>query len=76
MPYEIGQIIARGGFDVAITTDPYSMAGDEWQDGIDENGKTVMVPTPENVARRVEKSRADHDELQAGYRRLREMQNN
>ena len=75
MAYQIGEKIYWRGFEVTIISEPYTMAGGEFQDGDCESGKRVMVPTPENVAARVQKNRDDHAEMQAGFRRIRERQN-
>lgn len=74
MAYQIGETIYRSGFAVVIVSEPYVMAGGEWQDGDCESGKRVMVPTPENVAARVQKNRDDHDYMQAHFRRIREIE--
>ena len=71
MAYAIGEVVWRKGEEVTITTQPFDLFGGWWQDGISsETGKTVCVPTQENVAARSEKQRADHAAMQAGFHRL------
>ena len=73
MAFQIGETIFRSGFEVVITSSPYAMHGGEWQDGVNEEGKTVMVPTHESVDARVKKLQSDRQAMQDGFRRLREI---
>ncbi len=75
MAYAIGETVWRGGCECRITTEPYAMAKGAWQDALNlETGKTVMVPTPESTAASVAKQHADWHEMQAGFKRLRDLE--
>jgi len=70
MAYTIGQKTFSRGDEITITTEAYELYGGWWQDGIDEHGKTVTLPSPEYVANRVTGSQAKYKAQQATFSRL------
>lgn len=70
--YEIGAKVWVRGDEITITTEAYDLYGATWQDGVDENGKTVTVPTPAARDANVESKKAAERDMQDGFRRLRE----
>ncbi len=72
--YEIGSMVWFRGDEYKITTEPYVRYGHEWQDA-EGHGKVVALPTPEQTAANVAKQKAEYAEQQAGFRRLKELQN-
>lgn len=72
MIYAIGERIWIRGEELTITTEPYVLGIGQWQDATGEDGKRHTVPTPGQKAQDAAEREATRQELQAGFRRLRE----
>jgi len=70
---KIGDKAWTRGIELTITSEPYELHGAIWQDAIDENGKTYTVISNEQREKNVASARREHAEMQAGFRKLREI---
>ena len=70
--YQIGEKIWKAGDEITITSEPYELYGGMWQNGVDENGKSVTIATPEHVAAHVKTEQEAWKRQQEGFRRVRE----
>ena len=68
---KVGDKIWTRGIEITITTEPYSLYGGMWQDGIDENGQTHTIPTQEQVKDNTKRDKAEWKSQQAAFSRLR-----
>lgn len=72
---QIGQKTYTRGIEITITTEPYELYGGTWQDGTDANGKTHTIPTREQRQANAKESQTQWQEQQAGFARLKKLQN-
>jgi len=70
--YEIGAEVWFKGDPITITSEPYTLYGGEWQDGIGDSGKIVTVPTPAQEQKNVAAQQQAWQKQQAEFRRLRQ----
>jgi len=63
------------GIEITITTEPYELYGGMWQDGVDENGKVYTIKTEAQRNADDAKAQAEWKEQQAGFARLKALQN-
>ena len=73
MAYKIGETTWSMGDQITITTQPYEKHGETWQGGVDENGKAVTLPTPEQTERECARKRAEWGRQQVGFSRLKKL---
>ena len=63
MAHKIGVKIWHSGDEYTVTSEPFTLHGGEFQYAIDEQGKTIVVVSPEYLTRRVEANKADFSKL-------------
>ena len=72
MAYAIGDTTYHNGRKITITTEPYSQFGAQYQDGVMDDGVTVLsVATPEERERTVKRNQAEYASQQEQFRRLK-----
>ena len=69
--YAIGGKTWNRGLEVTITSEPYTLYGGEWQDGINEDGKKVTLATPRQDRENVKKTQESWKDQQAQFRNLK-----
>ena len=70
--HKIGSKVWTGGNEITITTEPYTVHGGEYQDGVTDSGVILSVVTPEAKAGQVKEKQDTWQRQQDGFRRLRE----
>jgi len=68
----IGDKVWFKGDEFTITSNPYQLYGKMFHDGIDANGKTRAMLTPDQVKENDAETKRVWREQQAGFRRVRE----